>query len=314
MEHPTTSIMEAADSFLLSLRAASRSPATVKSYESVLRAFVAVLAGRGVSHLDNLSKDDVYAYLDDVVGQAHATLIHRSGIIRRFLSFSEEQGYLAPIPGFALIRTKEKPRRLPHILSEAEAKRLLDGLPRNSTRELRDRAMLELLYGAGVRAGEVVGLRLENLSLEAGEARVFGKGRKWRIAIFGEPAGEALGDWLQVRARFHPCCSHVFVSKSGRPLTPSDVFRAVKRHTSISPHGFRHSFATHMLENGADLRSIQELLGHASITTTQFYTHLSLKHIFAEYSLAHPRAGGFDEPNDLSTSELPRFSTRASRP
>jgi integrase/recombinase XerC len=216
-------------------------------------------------------------------------------VIRRFFAFCQEEGYVTLAPGFVLVPMKERPRRLPHVLSEEEAKSLLDGLPRGSARELRDRAMLELLYGAGVRAGEAVGLRLEDLSLEAKEARVLGKGRKWRIVIFGEPAEQALGDWLQVRSRFHPRSTNVFVSKSGHPISPSDVYRAVKRHSNISPHGLRHSFATHMLENGADLRSIQELLGHASINTTQFYTHLSLKHIFAEYSLAHPRAGASNE-------------------
>ena len=123
-------------------------------------------------------------------------------------------------------------------------------------------------------------------------AIVTGKGRKERVIFFGEPARDALRDWLRPGiANGSRCRSpNVFVSKSGRPLATSDIYRCVERCAGVNPHALRHSFATHLLENGADLRSIQELLGHANIRTTQFYTHLSRKHIFAEYSLAHPRA------------------------
>ncbi len=298
------SIEEAVSSYLTSLRAASRSPRTITSYGTVLDAFMACLRAQGVTTLEQVSREHVLCYLDTVAGRARTTLLHRASVVRCFWAFLQAEGKLPTGPAFYLAPMRQRPRRLPRILSEDEAKRMLDGLPtkqwakeRRACTEVRDRAMMEFIYAAGVRAAEVVDLQLRDLSLEYMRATVTGKGRKQRHVFFGEPAREALREWLMLRKQ---CAQgNVFLSRSGKPLAPSDVYRCVKRCAGVNPHALRHSFATHLLENGADLRSIQELLGHASITTTQFYTHLSKKHIFAEYSLAHPRANVREEVMDV---------------
>jgi integrase/recombinase XerD len=189
-------------------------------------------------------------------------------------------------------------RKLPATLSETEVERLLDRPLAQEPRRLRDRAMIELLYGCGLRAAEACGLRTADVNADEATVRVTGKGGKERIVPLGGAAAGALRRYL---AEGRPALGaaatdHIFVSVRGRPLGPSDVRRAVRRELDAaglaqrSPHALRHTFATHLLEHGADLRSIQHLLGHASVGTTQVYTHVSVRHLRAAHAASHPRA------------------------
>jgi integrase/recombinase XerC len=163
--------------------------------------------------------------------------------------------------------------------------------------DVRARAIFELLYATGIRCAELVGLDLPEVDLEGRFVRVLGKGRKERIVPFGMPAGKALRDYLPVRSKWRPRTDALFVNARGGRLTDRSVRSIVQRRVRqvalarrISPHGLRHSFATHLLERGADLRAIQELLGHARLSTTQRYTHLDSRHILEIYRKTHPRA------------------------
>ncbi len=192
------------------------------------------------------------------------------------------------------------------MLTPEEAATLLRGLHGGAPLIRRDRAMFELLYSCGLRTREVLDLRLQDVDLARGEVRVKGKGRKERVVPFGKPAGRAVAEYLaEARAELlrglppeaREGQDRVFVSRNGAALSPSDVRRrllaAVHRSgmaTKLSPHTLRHSCATHLLEGGADLRSIQEFLGHSSLSTTQIYTHVSATHLREAYRRAHPRA------------------------
>ena len=190
---------------------------------------------------------------------------------------------------------------LPRVLSAREAARLLDAIPARGELELRDRALFELAYSSGLRAEELVSLRVGDIDYDAEQLRVEGKGRKTRIVPVGEPAIAAVRLYLdrarpKLSAPGAPC-EALFLSKSGRGLGTSDVRRRLRRWTSrtgvgegASPHALRHSFATHLLDGGADLRSIQELLGHASVSSTQIYTRVESARLKSAYSRSHPRA------------------------
>jgi integrase/recombinase XerD len=199
----------------------------------------------------------------------------------------------------ALIPGPRRARTLPATLSGDEVVRLLDSPAGTEPRDLRDRALLELLYGCGLRAAEACDLRLRDVRLEAGSLRVTGKGGKQRVVPIGGAAEAALERYLargRPRLAASGRCERLFVSVRGRPLHPSDVRRALMRALERagvpqrSPHALRHTFATHLLEGGADLRSIQDLLGHASVGTTQVYTHVSVRHLRTAHANAHPRA------------------------
>jgi site-specific recombinase XerD len=193
----------------------------------------------------------------------------------------------------------KQPRTLPATFKGSELERLLDRPVRAEPRALRDRALLELLYGCGLRASEACGVRIRDLDIAHRRLRVTGKGDKQRMVPLGGAAAQALTTYLQ-SAR--PALAgargddHLFLSVRGRPLQPSDVRRALQAALrreglpSRSPHALRHSFATHLLEGGADLLSIQEMLGHASVATTQVYTHVSVRHLKSAHAHAHPRA------------------------
>lgn len=192
-------------------------------------------------------------------------------------------------------------RSLPDVLSRDEMEKLLLAPDAESAEGIRDRAMLELLYAAGLRVSELVGLSLNDLDLESGVVKVFGKGSKERLV----PVGEVATVWLVKYLReVRPTMSKgdrdksLFLSRRGKGLTRQAVWYRIKRHTlvsgirgKVSPHTFRHSFATHLLEGGADLRAVQAMLGHADISTTQIYTHIDRQRLRAEYDRYHPRAG-----------------------
>jgi site-specific recombinase XerD len=243
-----------------------------------LRRFAAVLSERGISK---------------------AGVARKLAAIRAFYGALIRAGEASANPA-DLVATPKRDRKLPRVLSREEMQTLLDRIPTRTPLEMRDRAMLELAYSCGLRAEEVVNLDSDSPDFDGERLRIEGKGGKTRLVPMGEPAQAALSRYLE-RAR--PALvgpeseDALLVSKSGRRLHPSDVRRRLQRWVreaaiagGVSPHALRHSFATHLLEGGADLRSIQELLGHASLSTTQVYTQVEPSWLQSQYARSHPRA------------------------
>jgi site-specific recombinase XerD len=228
------------------------------------------------------------------LGAAKSTVARKLAAVRTFYRHLVERGELEANPA-DLVATPKKDSYLPRVLKPAEVAALLERIPGSSPLDLRDRAMFELAYAAGLRAEELVGLDLGRADPDAEEVRVEGKGRRTRVVPVGEHAWIALDRYL---TRGRPALDTgadraLFLSKSGRRLSTSDVRRRLRlqaRRAGISPHTLRHSFATHLLERGADLRAIQELLGHASISTTQTYTRVESGRLKRAYTRSHPRA------------------------
>jgi integrase/recombinase XerC len=233
-------------------------------------------------------------------GYAKTTISRRLASMRSFFRFGQREGWTKSNPAKPL-RNPRKSRSLPHFLTADEILRLLAAPQAGEAMGLRDRAILETLYSAGLRVSELAGLNDGDLDLGGGALRVRGKGRRERIAPVGSYAVEALQKWLAVRElspkERQGALAPVFVNKFGRRLTTRSVGRLLEKHLATAgldgrttPHTLRHSFATHLLDAGADIRSVQELLGHKSLVTTQIYTHVSTAGLRATYERAHPRA------------------------
>jgi integrase/recombinase XerC len=223
--------------------------------------------------------------------------------LRSFYRYLQREGMVGLNPAEA-IRTPKQPKHLPRVLTKDDAAALMDFPAGQTGASLRDRALLETLYSTGARVSELVGINLEDLRLSEGLVHLRGKGRKERIVPIGDMALRAIQSYLDQRPlvdsrdlRSTRVSSPVFRNSRGGRLTTRSVARIVTRYSnrlaggSVSPHTLRHSFATHLLDEGADLRSIQEMLGHASLTTTQKYTHLATDQLLAVYDQTHPRAG-----------------------
>jgi integrase/recombinase XerC len=229
-------------------------------------------------------------------GFAASTVARRLASLRSYFRYLRRQGLVGSDPSVGL-RNPKQARRLPRLLRIDEVISLLDGVPTGTPPGVRDRAMLETLYGGGLRVSELVGLNLDDLDREQGLVRVRGKGRRERLSPVGPMALEWIGAWLPLR---RPKLVHekaLFLNQRGTRLTARSVGRLLEGHllrgglvNSASPHTLRHSFATHLLDRGADLRSVQELLGHRNLTTTQIYTHVTQERLLATYHEAHPRA------------------------
>ncbi len=230
---------------------------------------------------------------------APTTTARKLAALRALFSSQREHGRISQNPA-DLVSTPRRPSHLPRVLSARETAQLLDGIPATGPLELRDRALFELAYSCGLRAEEIVSLRVGDLDHDAEQLRVEGKGRKTRLLPVGEPALAAVALYAD-RARpalvDSPAEDALFLSKSGRPLGTSDVRRRLRKWTErvgvgggSSPHALRHSYATHLLDGGADLRSIQELLGHASVSSTQIYTRVESARLKRAYARSHPRA------------------------
>ena len=241
-----------------------------------------------------------YAARLSAAGASPGTVSRKLAAIRGLFNFLLRIEAVGQNPA-DLVSGPRRSSELPKVLSRRQIGDLLDRIPARSPLEMRDRAMLELAYACGLRSEEIVNLESTSVEFEREQLRVLGKGRKVRIVPMGEPAQQALRRYLE-RARPLLIGSSqkqpaLFLSKSGRRLSPSDVTRRLELWVrqaalggGISPHSLRHSFATHLLEGGADLRTIQELLGHASISTTQVYTRVDSARLIGQYALAHPRA------------------------
>ena len=295
------------DAFASALRGARRAAAnTVASYRRDLADFHGYLLA-GVSALDSanqvnpnlITADHIRNYLASLMrsGAATATIQRRVFALKAFFRWRESQ-FNHPNPSRGMRSPKVK-KRLPDILNEKQTAQLVQsGISPESTGGIRDRAILELLYATGLRVSELTGLDWRDIDFELGMAMVRqGKGHKDRLVPFGEPAADALLAWRDAAPAEKSPDAPVFVNLRGARLTPRSVQKMVARalgaagiDTHLTPHGLRHCFATHLLNAGADLRSIQEMLGHASLATTQRYTHVSARHLKEVYRRAHPRA------------------------
>ncbi|HET7701844.1 MAG TPA: tyrosine-type recombinase/integrase [Candidatus Limnocylindrales bacterium] len=314
--------------YLGSLSARDTSAHTQRSYAATLTAYLAWLGARGVDWRTP-TRADLRTYLAVLgMGRARASTAQRLAAIRSFHRFVAREG-LAPGDPWGAIATPRLPRRLPRVLEVDEVERLLDAvdgavevaLAAERTPgdvavalALRDRAIVETAYAAGLRISELAAADLASLELKRGEIRVLGKGRKERIGLLGRPAREALAGYLeegrpvllhQARPPSDPEPVEIFLNHRGGPLGVRGLryrLDLLRRRAGlpigVSPHTLRHSFATHLLEGGADLRVVQELLGHESLATTQVYTHVSPARLRAAYRGAHPRARRDGAPPD----------------
>jgi site-specific recombinase XerD len=322
-----TELDQAIGGFVRGLIAADYSPRTVEASLNDLRQLGAFLVRRGVQCLGEVGRGDVSAYaaaLADPEGPpvveagalsagtkgdarqakakpyARSTIARKLSVARTFLRFCEDNGLIEASPA-AGVASPKLPRRLPQVLSPEQMAGLLEAITGEEPLGMRDRALFELIYSSGLRCQEALDLRVRDVSFDSCEIRAKGKGRKVRVVPVGAVALKALDRYLREgRTRLVANGAeedHVFVSRTGRPLSSSDVQRRLARYLAragapigTSPHTLRHSFATHLLEGGADLRVIQELLGHSSLRTTQVYAHVSAAHLRRTYRRAHPRA------------------------
>lgn len=276
---------------------------TIKSYREDLMAvweYLTRLFERPPSP-EQITPQHLRAYVAALheAGYARASIARRLASLRSFFRFLQREGVVASNPARPL-RNPRPERKLPHFLTTTEIARLLAAPDRRTPMGLRDAAILETFYSAGLRVSELVGLNDTDIDWQAGLLRVRGKGRRERFAPLGRFALTALKRWLaqrQLATNNPPGQTPVFVNKFGRRLTTRSVARMLEKYLvqtgldrRTSPHTLRHSFATHLLNAGADIRSVQELLGHKSLATTQIYTHLSTSNLLSAYDKAHPRA------------------------
>lgn len=282
-----------------------RSPRTIDAYRRDLAAYEGFLRRLGRTPTE-ASPDDVLAYRDRLrVEHSPASIARALSAIRGLQRFLHDEGMATGDPTDD-VEPVQLGRRLPKALSEADVERLMGTLVEPAPLGLRDRALLELLYGTGARISEVVGLDLTDVGGDEGLLRLYGKGGKERLVPLGRCAHRALSDWLgaagrpalaPARWRRRGDAEAVFLNARGGRLTRQGAFEIVRARArragiraEVSPHTLRHSCATHMLARGADIRVVQELLGHASIGTTQIYTKVTPEHLRATYEAAHPRA------------------------
>jgi site-specific recombinase XerD len=319
---------DALDRYLLSLQARDASVHTVRSYGATLRAYLAWLAGRAADWRAP-SRADLRAYLATLVERnARSSVTQRLAAIRSFHRFAAREGLASGDP-WGSIATPRKPRRLPKVLEIRQIEQLFAAIddeesrateresPLASAIALRDRAIVETAYAAGLRISELADADLRSIDLGRGEIRVLGKGRRERVGLLGQPAVEAIEAYLEDgrpellarrgaarpgaapgrSAAPGPEPTTIFLNHHGEPIGVRGLryridrlCRAAGLPAGVSPHTLRHSFATHLLDGGADLRIVQELLGHESLATTQIYTHVSPARLQAAYRQAHPRA------------------------
>jgi len=289
--------------FLESLRNKPASAHTISNYARDLRQFSEYLQ----STKTRLGDVD-HIFIRDYLGRLYDRKLKKTSVARQlaclksFFKLLVREGRLRANPA-ELVSSPRLPKLLPSLLQESEAATFVQLPQGDSLKNRRDRAILELLYASGLRVSELVGLSDHQLDMPQQLVKVLGKGRKERIVPFGDFAARAITDYLSERDRLGLALPEangtrpLFVSVNGLRLNSRDVQRLVERFRldlsatrRITPHTLRHSFATHLLERGADLRSIQELLGHSSLSTTQKYTHVSLQHLRNEYDKAHPKA------------------------
>lgn len=275
---------------------------TRQAYERDLRLFCKTLGFKNSDALVNVSREQITGYMTQLKekGLAAATIARKLAAIKAFYRFMTAEGYMDANPA-EVVEAGTKGIKLPHVLSEDEVVRLLNQPDITTAEGFRNRTMLEVLYATGMRVSELINLTLERVDLNTKYIIAFGKGSKERIVPLGSVAAEFLQQYLE---KVRPKLTHedrntniVFLAFGGHELTRQRFWQIIRTYgrkaninKALTPHILRHSFATHLLDNGADLRSVQELLGHSDISTTQIYTHLTNKRLRDIYAKAHPRA------------------------
>lgn len=306
--------METIDDYLEWLRnERQKSPATLRAYETDLRGFGEWVSAAGLRVAD-VTRLQLRRYLVELEEQGlAATSVQRKlSSLRGMFTWLHRNGRIDKDPA-RLLKGPKAPRRVPRFLTPPEVDLLLQQPFDESPQGLRDRAILETLYSTGCRVSECAGMRLDALDLDEGIVRVLGKGNKERIALLGGPAQRAIAAWLPTRSRMlrdagRTDPGRLWLNRFARPLSARWVFETVVQRaeaaglqTRLTPHGLRHSFATHMLDRGCDLRTVQELLGHARLVTTEIYTHVSIGRLRDVYDHAHP-LGRAEADTDTDTA------------
>jgi len=296
------------EQFLTYLQAGrSVSPYTVKNYGNDIGQFLNYCRARGVSSLEQVDRSLLRSYLAqlDEAGYVKASIARRVAELRSFGNFLVREEVLESNP-FRMVSAPRIPKRLPRYLTVAEVEVLLAAPDTSTPLGLRDRAIIEVLYAAGLRVSELAGLDVADVDLAQGQARVRGKGGKERIGLLGQAAVRAVRAYVQggrPALLGQRSANALWLNHRGGRLTVRGVTLVLSKtgeragiRTRVHPHVLRHSFATHLLDGGADLRVVQELLGHANLATTQIYTHVSQSRAREVYMRAHPRAGNSDLP------------------
>ncbi len=309
MVHPRTIVERATDDFLRHLRERNASAHTIKAYTGDLDNFAAYIGSRGWQTIDHIAIRGFLSHLYDK-GLSKTSVARALAAVRSLYRWLGQEGVVEQNPA-KLVSTPRLPKKLPRVPTIEEMNSMLDGkMPEVASFPERDRLMFELLYGCGIRNSELVGINLDDISLSNEAILIRGKGKKERYVPFGGSALEALAVYLPWRQQLLATLRStrkttmpakgmpaLLVNQRGGRLTTRSVGRIVKRiavakglSPEVHPHTLRHAFGTHMLEEGADLRAIQELLGHERLATTQRYTQLSVKHMMNVYDQTHPRA------------------------
>ena len=270
---------------------------TIRAYETDILQFIQFLKKNKKPSFKEINYRvflDFISYLKTEARYTEKSISRKVASIKAFFKFLYSRRFIKNNPAL-LLYTPKVPEKLPEFLSEKEVIKIIEAPEGTSWQIKRDRAILELLYATGIRVGELVSLTVKDINFIDETVKVMGKGKKERIVPVGGPAMKSLIAYIE--ARHNSRSEKVFLNKYGKPLTERSVERLVEKYSKkagiakkVTPHTFRHSFATHMLERGADLRTVQELLGHERITTTQIYTHLTLEKLREFYNKAHPRA------------------------
>jgi len=274
---------------------------TVASYGVDLAQFAAFLLGRGISKVDDIDEDVLVTFVRGLhdAGFAENSVARKTTAVRGLIKFllTEREIESNPLGSIEHVRP---PKRLPKVLDVEEVGRLLDAPDVSDKLGLRDKAMLETLYATGLRVSELVGLKVQDVNLSHGFLRCLGKGNKERVVPLGEVAAYYVSKYVadsRPQLAGGASSEFLFLTQRGEPMSRVMFWKIIKKHArvagikkQITPHTVRHSFATHLIERGADLRSVQEMLGHASIATTQVYTHVTTDHLREVYKEAHPRA------------------------
>ena len=288
------------DAFTASLTAAA--PATVSAYRSDLEAFVGWAERLGLCSPQEVDRRALRRYVAYLATRRYArrTIARKASALRRYFGYLRRSGVIPTDPASGL-SVPPGGGRLPRVLRAEELSTLLDEPPARVLEDppalrRRDDAVLELLYGSGLRVGELCALRIGDIDVAAGTVRVWGKGGRQRVVPISGPAARAVTDWLE-QGRRHQLSDEspddaLFLNRRGRRLQPRDVRRILDRRAGAptNPHALRHTFATHLLDGGADLRAVQELLGHSDLATTQHYTHVSKERLRTVLDATHPRA------------------------
>lgn len=295
-----TQVGKAIQQFLRSLRERNASAHTIKAYTGDLAIFAAYIGSRTWKQIDHITIRGFLSHLYEK-GLSKTSVARSLAAVRSLYRWLAQEGVVEQNPA-ALVSTPKLPKKLPRVPTMEEMNSVFDGgMPEIASFPERDRLMLELLYGCGIRNSELVSIDLDDLSLSAGAILVSGKGKKERYVPFGDGVKLALTAYLPVRqvvlSETRKNTPALLINQRGGRLTTRSVGRIIKKiavakglSPDVHPHTLRHAFGTHMLEEGADLRAIQELLGHERLSTTQRYTQLSMKHLLAVYDQTHPRA------------------------